>query len=258
MRIHKNLGHPSKELHCRALRIGGANEIAIRAANELKCDVCAENKPPKSHLPSKLAETYTEFNQGLGVDLVVLADSNEQVFEFLNFVDLATRFNICYVLSVLEMVWINWAGPMSHLISDVGCEFEGELGEFMEAHGIRQYFTASEGPWQNGLVERNGGIWKATARKTIKDVGARGFVETRRLASIVNWAKNARINSSGVRQPNGSSVEDTNCHGHFWMRSKVANWHRWSCRITRLSSVDERHGGGLQDVPSKPWTRVTV
>ena len=71
MRIHKNLGHPSKELLCRALRIGGANKIAIRAASELKCDVCAETKPPKSHLPSKLADTYTEFNQGVGVDLFV-------------------------------------------------------------------------------------------------------------------------------------------------------------------------------------------
>ena len=40
MRIHKNLGHPSKELHCRALRIGGTNKIAIRVASELKCDVC--------------------------------------------------------------------------------------------------------------------------------------------------------------------------------------------------------------------------
>ena len=114
------------------------------------------------------------------MDLFVLADSNEQEFEFLNIVDLATRFNICYqvpskrlddVLSVLEMVWINWAGPMSHLISDMGGEFEGELGEFMEAHGIRQYFTASDAPWQNGLVEGNGGIWKAAASKTIKDVG---------------------------------------------------------------------------------------
>ena len=65
----------------------------------------------------------------------------------------------------------------------MGGEFEGELGDFIEAHGIRQYFTASEGPWQNGLAERNGGIWKAAARKTTKDVGARGFVEMRRLAS---------------------------------------------------------------------------
>ena len=72
----------------------------------------------------------------------MLADSDEQVFEFLNIVDLATRFNICFpvpskrpddVLSVLEMVWINWAGPMSHLISDMGGEFDGELGEFVDA-----------------------------------------------------------------------------------------------------------------------------
>ena len=65
--------------------------MEIRAANELKCDVCAENKPPKIHLPSKLADTNTEFNQGVGVDLFVLADSNEPVLEFLNIVDLATR-----------------------------------------------------------------------------------------------------------------------------------------------------------------------
>ena len=75
----------------------------------------------------------------------LLADSDEQVFEFLNIVDIATRSNICFpvpskrpddVLSVLEMVWINWAGPMCHLISDTGGEFEGEL------------VTASEAPWQ--------------------------------------------------------------------------------------------------------------
>ena len=128
------------------------------------------------------------------------------MFEFLNIVDLATRFNICFpmpskmpddVLSAHEMVWINWAGPMNHLTSDMGGEFEGELCDFMGAHVVRQYFTASEAPWQNGLVERNGGIWKAAARKAIKDIGARGFVEMRRLASMVNWAKKARLNSSG-------------------------------------------------------------
>ena len=118
------------------------------------------------------------------------------MFEFLNIVDLATSVNNRYpvpskrpddVLSVLEMVWINWAGPVNHLISDMGGEFEGELGEFIEAHGIRQ----------DGHVERNGRIRKVAARKVIKDVGAQGFVEMRRLASMVNWAKSARINSTG-------------------------------------------------------------
>ena len=119
---------------CRALRIGGAEKIAIQAASELKCALCSENKLRKSHLTAKLADTYTEVNQGVGADLFVLADSDEQVFEFLNIADLATRFNICFpvpskrpddVLSVLEMVWINWAGPMSHQICDMGGEFDG-------------------------------------------------------------------------------------------------------------------------------------
>ena len=188
-----------------------------RRVTSIKCDVSSENKPPKSHLPAKLADTYTEFNQGVRVDLFVLADSNEQVFEFLDIVDLATRFNICFpmpsrrlgdVFSVFQMVWINGAGPMSHLISDMGGEFEGELGECMEAHGIRQNSKASEASWQKGLVKRNGGIWKAAARKTIKDVGARGFVEMRRLASMMNWAKKTpTFTRLDIRPPNGSSVD---------------------------------------------------
>ena len=61
MRSHKNLGHPSKELLCRALRIGGANRVAIRAATELKCNVCSKSKPLKSinveNITSFLAES---------------------------------------------------------------------------------------------------------------------------------------------------------------------------------------------------------
>ena len=91
MRVQNVLGHRSKELLCRALRIGGANKVAIRAATELECDVCSESKPPKTHLRAKMADTYTEFNQGVGVDLFMLADSDEQVFEFMNRVDLATK-----------------------------------------------------------------------------------------------------------------------------------------------------------------------
>ena len=128
MRIHKNLGHPSKELLCRALRIGGASRVVLRSASERKCDVCMENKLPESHLPAKLADTYTEFNQGGGVDLFVLPGSDEQVLEFLKQCRSRNGFTICCpvppkrpddVLSVLEMVCINWAGPMHNLISDM-------------------------------------------------------------------------------------------------------------------------------------------
>ena len=168
------------------------------------------------------------------------------------------RTSVDDFLSVLEMVWINWAGPMSHLISDMEGEFEAELGEFMEAHGTRQYFTASEALWQNGLVERSGGIWKAAARKAIKDVGARGFVEMRRLASMVNWAKNARINSSGYSSAQWVIGRGYKLPRSFWTRSKAANWHRWNCQITRLRLVNECHGCGLLDVHLKTWTLFTA
>ena len=46
MRIHKNPG-ASKESLCRALRIGGANRIALRAASELKCDVLLREQTSK-------------------------------------------------------------------------------------------------------------------------------------------------------------------------------------------------------------------
>ena len=58
--------------------------------------IVRENKPPKCFFALKVADTSTEFNQAVGVDLFVLADSNEQVFKFLNIVALATRFNICF------------------------------------------------------------------------------------------------------------------------------------------------------------------
>ena len=40
-----------------------------RSRFERRTNSSAENKPLKSHVPSKLADTYTEFNQGVGVDL---------------------------------------------------------------------------------------------------------------------------------------------------------------------------------------------
>ena len=82
-------------------------------------------------------------------------------------------------LSVLEMVGINWAYPTSHLIADMGSEFEGKLGEFTEAHGILQHFTASEAAVTG----------KQLQGKQSKGVGARGFVEMRLAASMVDWAK---------------------------------------------------------------------
>ena len=73
----------------------------------------------------------------------------------------------------------------------------------------------------------------------IKDVGARSVMAMRRLASMVNWAKNARINSSGYSPAQWAIGRE------LWTKNRVENW---SCQITHLSWVDECHGCGLRDV----------
>ena len=71
----------------------------------------------------------------------------------------------------------------------MGGEFEGEL--------IRQYFTASEAPWQNGLVERNGGIWKAAVKQRCLSTRFRGNAKSRLHGEL--GEKRSHYNSSGFR-----------------------------------------------------------
>ena len=186
------------------------------------------------------------------------------MFGCLNILDLATRCKICFpmpskvphdVLSVLEIIWINWAGPMSHLISDMGGEFEGELGEFMEAH-------VSDNISLHLILRGKINLLNATAESGKRPPEMQSKMSELEVswkcedASMVNRARMLESTRLDTRPPNGLSVEHSSCLGRFWTRSRAANWHRWSCQITRLSSVDECHGCGLLDVPSKPWTPV--
>ena len=64
--------------------------------------------------------------------------------KFLNHVDFAHRFAVCFfrvggVSAVFEMAWISLAGPKSHLMSDTVDDFEDEMGDFMDAHGVTQH-----------------------------------------------------------------------------------------------------------------------
>ena len=55
------------DIHARSFfvvlfRIGGANRMGVRAASQLKCDVCVEHGPPQCHLPGNSAGTWAEFD----------------------------------------------------------------------------------------------------------------------------------------------------------------------------------------------------
>ena len=92
--------------------------MRVRAASLLKCDVCFEHDLHNvtcQETPRGRGRNSTN-DQGVGVDLFVLADFSEELFEFFNIVDPATRITICLlmpskrpddVLSVFQMVSMN-------------------------------------------------------------------------------------------------------------------------------------------------------
>ena len=80
-----NLGHPSNHALARAIRVTGGSEAAVRAALQLRCDVCERQQHPGPHLPARL-RTGREFGDTAAIDLFVLAGRQP--------VDLASTFGV--------------------------------------------------------------------------------------------------------------------------------------------------------------------
>ena len=52
-----NWGHPSNHALARGIRVTGGSAAAVRAALQLRCDVCESQQHPGPHLPARLTET---------------------------------------------------------------------------------------------------------------------------------------------------------------------------------------------------------
>ena len=80
---------------------------------------------------------------------------------------MATSFNVFVVLrnksaqSVAEAfrwAWLNWAGVPEKIVTDKGREFYGDFQEVVNLLGSKFKMIPVEAPWQNGMVERHGGV----------------------------------------------------------------------------------------------------
>ena len=92
--MHTNLGHPSNHALARAIRVTGGSAAAVRAALQLRCDVCESQQHPGPHLPARL-RTDREFGDTAATDLFVLADCEGNQLSFIYILDLASTFWCC-------------------------------------------------------------------------------------------------------------------------------------------------------------------
>lgn len=158
----------SKERFIHMLRkSAGASEKAIQLGQELKFSVCMSRKKPNTH----------------PVTVVPLWKGAK-----------AKDFRRAYAY---RKYWIRWGGVPVRVLTDGGPEFEGEMQEGLDRDGSYVTKIASESPWQNGLVERDGGLWKEVFLKGFEDCQPRNKEEVNDLCDRTNQAKNSMTRKSG-------------------------------------------------------------
>ena len=175
--MHTILGHPSNHALARAIRVTGCSAAAVRAALQLRCDVCESQQHPGPHLPARL-RTDREFGDTAAIDLFVLADYEGNQLRFINILDLASTFGVVAMIPSKHptIVWDHFSNTGSLLLAyprrwiyDQGGEFEREFGQELEDLGCEPMPTAAITPQQNAVCERHGGIWKTHARRLLDE-----------------------------------------------------------------------------------------
>ena len=122
---------------------------------------------PASIPTSGHREKANEFNHLLGVDLKEVMDVEGERHIFLSILDVATRYSVFARVAskdssvVAEEFQERWVRPYGHpgrVIHDQGGEFFKHFKDMLRKQGITPYVTATEAPWQNGMVERHGQV----------------------------------------------------------------------------------------------------
>ena len=180
-RVHRNLGHPAREIFVRALKASGAREDIIRwTKDHFRCPTCDARVRPSPHRPGHLLRAL-EFNQVVGLDLCFLEAFGQQNI-LLNMVCWGTNFqqaSLCRNKSAEEIVnvfaneWIKHYGVPTLLILDKGREFDNfHFQQTIGGMGAGLHYTDAESPWQNTRTEKAGGILKQKIMSTIHETVA--------------------------------------------------------------------------------------
>ena len=166
-KAHRGLGHPSREVFVKMLRLGQAQKAAIDYAKTWQCPVCAASQMPGAPHPATATLRPCGFNETVVADLKYVKDSKGKTWVALSMVDAGTCWHVAVLLRnrkprhvgrQLIEGWIRHYGCPRYLIVDQGGEFEGNFNETCDELGIDASVTASHAAWQHGLAERHGGL----------------------------------------------------------------------------------------------------
>ena len=169
LKLHQNTGHRHPLRLARALAMCGAEKTLIKAAKELRCEVCHERPPSVgTRLPASLPAPR-QAGQHLFSDLFSIKDVKDTTFwvaHIVIMVDSATRYSVARVLeakTTAEVIkffnesWFSVFGAPVKVTTDMGPEYISEAFQnLMERRNVvlEHVEWSSLGPmdWPNEQV----------------------------------------------------------------------------------------------------------
>ena len=203
-RVHQNLGHPPTRELVRHLRIGGAPESVVRAAEQLVCKTCEKCKPAKPHKVSSPVVAL-DFNEVVAMDVIWVDSAESENLPALNIVDLASTYQVVVPLKgtksedtseAFAAGWMRWAGAPKILLVDLDSAFKDRFLTLMDERNIQIRSSAGQAHWQNGTAERHGASWKLMWAKFVEENLVLDS-EVEEAMAAVSDAKNQLRNRSG-------------------------------------------------------------
>lgn len=206
-KMHDNLGHPSKESFVRFLRAGRVREEVIQwVLKEFSCPTCAAKVIPKAPRPAVVPKCYRP-GVALGLDLFYIPDVlNQRSLPVMNVVDPGTNYQMIELLenkdpnTIWSAFWATWCrtfGIPDYLSIDEGREFKGDFTRWCASFGCIVFRAAARAPWQQGRVERHGGLIKTMIETARETAVPSTLEELKLLLRECECAKNRYSNRSG-------------------------------------------------------------
>ena len=247
LRAHINLGHPPVKEFVRLLKAAGTrNDIINYVLREFHCEGCLKERRQPTRLPAATPRTY-DFNVVIGVDALFITGAIPQeehpVLNITCVGALYSAFTMIHptrrasglVWATFLRSWLRAFGSPSFLIYDQGLEFQGEVVEGLESHGIQPILIDRDAPYQNGVTERRGGLFKEVYYRTRELFQPADVTEVQNMIHEVSWALQTMTNRSGYspaqrvfgKQPSVSMDILTDSGEYTFPQTMDAAWERF-------------------------------
>ncbi len=204
--LHSALGHIANDRLVRMLLLSGAGEEILKAARNLRCQVCAMVQPPRD-APQAAYSRPQNFNERLSGDTFYIWDIKNVKYGVVHFLDELTNFHVAdcsrtidsnFAAGVLRDQWYGVFGPPDAIITDGGMEFASAVETLNDLMGVVHDTIPEGAKWRLGHAERHGGILKLMLLKMLKSMSLDGLDDMRTAVTAACSAKNRLSNHGGI------------------------------------------------------------